>query len=143
MVFATVSFYSMVMLVLMIRGIYSPGSKIGIKYYFYLDSAYFKDMTVWNAAVKQCLYSTCVFSNGVHFFAAHEQYAMKRFVLFSSFTNYLFDFRFNNNVVRDSLIIVGIDTLYSIISGVLVFSFIGSYAKTLDVPLNELIDSGE
>ena len=50
--------------------------------------------------------------------------------------------RFNNNILRDTLIIVVGDTLHSVLAGCMVFTFLGGIAKSKNVSMLEVVQNG-
>ena len=50
--------------------------------------------------------------------------------------------RFNNNILRDTLIIVVGDTLHSVLAGCMVFTFLGGIAKRKNVSVLEVVQNG-
>ena len=50
--------------------------------------------------------------------------------------------RFNNNILRDTLIIVVGDTLHSVLAGCMVFTFLGGIAKSKNVSVLEVVQNG-
>lgn len=121
-VYFTATFPYIVLFILMIRGATLDGSLQGVKFYLNPEIGKLKDPQVWVRAASQIFYSL-----GVGFGSL---------ITFGSYN------RFNNNCERDAIIVSVINCGTSFFAGFVVFSVLGFMAKTLDVPVGEVVTSG-
>ncbi|KAI5702074.1 hypothetical protein M8J75_016290 [Diaphorina citri] len=77
---------------------------------------------VWHAAAGQMFFSLSVSMGGL--------------IMYSSYND------FSNNVYRDALVVSVMDTITSIMSGIVTFSILGAMAHDLNVPINQVVKEG-
>ena len=98
------------------------GALNGIIYYLKPDLAHVLDPNVWNDAATQIFFS---YGLGVGAWIALSSYN-----------------KFNNNVLRDTLIISAINCLTAVFAGCIVFSIIGFMAHQQNRDISEVAASG-
>ncbi|VDK55808.1 unnamed protein product [Anisakis simplex] len=109
--------------ILFVRGVTLDGAKQGIDYYLLNpDFSYLGRISTWKAAATQVCYSLAVGMGGI--------------ISLSSYNS------FNHNCFRDSIILCLSDSFMSIFGGTAVFSVLGFMAKRMNVPVNQVLQSG-
>lgn len=121
-VYFTALFPYVVLVILLVRGATLPGAVDGILFYIVPDWNRLYDVGIWEAAAVQIFYSLSICSGGL--------------ITLSSYN------RFNNNVIRDTLIVCIGNCLTSVFAGFAVFSVLGFMAHELEVPVSQVITSG-
>ncbi|XP_067947283.1 sodium- and chloride-dependent neutral and basic amino acid transporter B(0+)-like [Watersipora subatra] len=121
-VYFTAIFPYILLLTLLIRGALMDGSLEGILYYIIRNSGRLLLLKVWKSAAEQTFFSLSTCYGGL--------------ITLASYNN------FNNNVLRDTVILTLGDTCTSFFSGFVIFSFLGALAKNLGVRVSEVTDSG-
>ncbi|XP_053686016.1 sodium-dependent nutrient amino acid transporter 1-like [Sabethes cyaneus] len=111
-----------ILFVLLIRSCTLEGAIDGIKYFVQPQWEKLLEPNVWYAAVGQCFFSLTIGLGAV--------------IVFSSFNN------FSSNIYRDATIISILDTLTSIISGVIVFGVVGNLAHVTQRDVPQVMKSG-
>ena len=107
---------------LLLRGLSLPGAGDGISFYLRPDFSRLSDPTVWRDAAGQVFFSFGIGWGGLIAFASYND--------------------FNNNFVRDALIVSVADCFTSIYAGFVIFSIIGYVAHTLGVPVEQAVSQG-
>ncbi|CAK9293552.1 unnamed protein product [Gordionus sp. m RMFG-2023] len=120
-IYFTVTLPYVLLFILMIRGVTLEGAKDGILYLFTPQWNKLLDIGVWRAACSQMFFSLSVTLGGV--------------ITFSSFNS------FNNNCHRDTLIISIMDTVTSLLSGIVIFSVLGYMSHSTSIPLSKVASS--
>lgn len=110
------------LLVLLVRGTTLPGHDIGIQYYTQPDWSKLSDMSIWASAATQAMYSMGIVY-GPH-------------IILASYN------KFNNNILRDALILGIVNTSTSIFGGFIVFSFLGHASFKLNRNIEDIFDQG-
>jgi len=118
----TAIFPYVIMFTLLIRGLLLPGAIEGIIFLFTPKWDQILEPKVWYAAVTQSFFSLSVGFGSV--------------ITFSSYN------RFSHNIYRDATIISFMDTMTSMLAGVITFAILGYLAHELGVPIEETIKSG-
>ncbi|XP_028392400.1 sodium- and chloride-dependent GABA transporter 1-like [Dendronephthya gigantea] len=121
-VYFTATFPYMILVVLFFRGITLSGASKGVLYYIKPDFSKLGDADVWVAAATQIFYSL-----GIGFGSL---------VTYGSFNKY------NNDCVRDAVIVTIINCSTSIFAGFVIFSVLGHMADILQKDVSEVAQSG-
>ena len=98
------------------------GHEVGIGFYTSPDWSKLSDLSIWASASTQAMYSIGV-AFGVH-------------IALSSHNH------FNSSIIRDALILTCFNAFTSLLSGFVVFSFLGHASVKLNQPLEEIFDQG-
>ncbi|XP_054159838.1 sodium- and chloride-dependent glycine transporter 1-like [Oppia nitens] len=121
-VYFTATFPYVILVILFIRGITLDGAIDGLRYFVTPDWTRVKDPVVWRDAAVQVFYSFGIGGGGMITYASYN--------------------RFNDPVVRHSLLVGIGDFLTSIFCGSVVFAMIGYMAHTLNKPVDDIVQSG-
>ncbi|XP_038108829.1 sodium-dependent nutrient amino acid transporter 1-like [Culex quinquefasciatus] len=111
-----------ILIVLLGRSCTLEGAKEGILHFVTPQWDKLLDKEVWFAAITQCFYSLTVGLGAV--------------IVFASFNS------FPNNIYRDAMIISWLDTLTSILSGVIVFGVVGNLAHVTNQNVPDVMKAG-
>ncbi|RNA14741.1 sodium- and chloride-dependent neutral and basic amino acid transporter B(0+) [Brachionus plicatilis] len=122
-VYFTATFPYLVLLILGIRGWLLPGAGKGIEFYIYPDFSKLSDVNVWYDAASQIFFTLSVSYGGL--------------VALSSYN------KFNNNILRDSIVVSISNCLTSVFAGFVVFSFIGYLSHVTGQDINDVIQAGQ
>uniref|UniRef100_A0A672V1R8 Transporter n=1 Tax=Strigops habroptila TaxID=2489341 RepID=A0A672V1R8_STRHB len=121
-VYFTATFPYLVILILIIRGATLDGSLDGVRFYLSSDWSRLQSAQVWSDAASQIFYSLGIGFGGLLSMASYN--------------------RFNNNVIRDTLVIAIGNCCTSFLTGFAIFSVLGHMAQTKHVPVGSVVDSG-
>ncbi|KAL7390423.1 hypothetical protein ABVT39_020922 [Epinephelus coioides] len=121
-VYVTATFPYFVLIVLIIRGATLEGSLQGIAFYLTPDWSRLSNAQVWNDAASQIFYSLGIGVGGLLSMASYN--------------------KFDNNVIRDTLIITTGNCSTSFFAGFAIFSILGHMAWKKGVPVGEVADTG-
>eukprot|EP00079_Xenopus_tropicalis_P033489 XP_017947260.1 PREDICTED: sodium-dependent proline transporter-like isoform X2 [Xenopus tropicalis] len=121
-VYFTATFPYFVMVVLIIRGATLEGSIDGVRFYLTADWKRLQSAQVWNDAASQIFYSLGIGFGGLLSMASYN--------------------KFNNNVIRDTLVIAIGNCSTSFFAGFAIFSVLGHMAWKKGVPVGQVADSG-
>ncbi|XP_060682916.1 sodium-dependent proline transporter [Hemiscyllium ocellatum] len=121
-VYVTATFPYLVLIVLIIRGATLKGSLQGVRFYLSTDWKRLGSAQVWNDAASQIFYSLGIGFGGLLSMASYN--------------------KFDNNVVRDTLIIVTGNCITSFFAGFAIFSILGHMAWKKGVAVGDVADSG-
>nr|XP_020454347.1 sodium-dependent proline transporter-like isoform X3 [Monopterus albus] len=121
-VYVTATFPYFVLIVLVIRGATLEGSLQGIAFYLTPDWGRLSNAQVWNDAASQIFYSLGIGVGGLLSMASYN--------------------KFDNNVIRDTLIITTGNCSTSFFAGFAIFSILGHMAWRKGVPVGEVADTG-
>jgi solute carrier family 6 amino acid transporter-like protein 5/7/9/14 len=105
-----------------VQGALLEGALEGIKYYIVPDWNKLASAKVWIDAAGQVFFSLSVAMGGLMALASYN--------------------KFNNNIYRDSILIVTMDTVTSLLSGFAVFSILGYLANILEKEVPDVVASG-
>lgn len=109
--------------VLFIRGVTLPGAGVGIEYYLKPDFERLLDPHVWSDAATQIFYSLSACTGGLIAMASYN--------------------KFENNCLRDSLIVCFVNCGTSVFAGLVIFSVLGFMAVEKGVDVSEVAKGGE
>ncbi|XP_017292417.1 sodium-dependent proline transporter [Kryptolebias marmoratus] len=121
-VYVTATFPYLVLIVLIIRGATLEGSLQGIAFYLTPDWSRLANAQVWNDAASQIFYSLGIGVGGLLSMASYN--------------------KFDNNVIRDTIIITTGNCCTSFFAGFAIFSILGHMAWRKRVPVGEVADTG-
>ncbi|CAM1329523.1 Uncharacterised protein r2_g3875 [Pycnogonum litorale] len=121
-VYFTATFPYFALLILLIRGFTLEGAFDGIAHFLSPDWKKMITVSVWHEAAIQIFYSTSVASGGI--------------ITLSSYN------KFQNNIVRDTLVVTVVNSVTSFLSGLAVFAVIGYMADSMGLPIDEVVEKG-
>uniref|UniRef100_A0A6Q2XPZ7 Transporter n=1 Tax=Esox lucius TaxID=8010 RepID=A0A6Q2XPZ7_ESOLU len=121
-VYVTATFPYFVLIVLIIRGATLEGSLQGVAFYLTPDWGRLASAQVWNDAASQIFYSLGIGVGGLLSMASYN--------------------KFDNNVIRDCLVITIGNCSTSFFAGFAIFSILGHMAWRKGVPVGEVADTG-
>ncbi|KAJ0062104.1 hypothetical protein NL108_015672 [Boleophthalmus pectinirostris] len=121
-VYVTATFPYFVLIVLIIRGATLEGSLQGVAFYLTPDWARLGSAQVWNDAASQIFYSLGIGVGGLLSMASYN--------------------KFDNNVIRDTIVITVGNCATSFFSGFAIFSILGHMAWRKGVPVKDVADTG-
>ncbi|XP_054829812.1 sodium-dependent proline transporter-like isoform X2 [Eublepharis macularius] len=121
-VYFTATFPYLVIFVLIVRGATLEGSIDGVRFYLSADWSRLRSAQVWNDAASQIFYSLGIGFGGLLSMASYN--------------------KFDNNVIRDTLVIAIGNCCTSFFAGFAIFSILGHMAWRKKVPVGEVADSG-
>merc|ERR1711935_26006 len=121
-VYFTATFPYFVLLILVIFGATLDGAKDGIEFYLKPDMSKLSDGDVWATAATQIFYSLGVSFGGLMTMASYNE--------------------FNNNILRDTMIVSLGNCFSSVFAGFGVFSFLGHMAKRNCMAIEDVVASG-
>uniref|UniRef100_A0AAQ5Y515 Transporter n=1 Tax=Amphiprion ocellaris TaxID=80972 RepID=A0AAQ5Y515_AMPOC len=121
-VYVTATFPYFVLIVLIIRGATLEGSLQGVAFYLTPDWGRLANAQVWNDAASQIFYSLGIGVGGLLSMASYN--------------------KFDNNVIRDTLIITTGNCCTSFFAGFAIFSILGHMAWRKGVPVAQVADTG-
>lgn len=123
-VYFAATFPYFVLIILLITGLLQEGSMNGILYFISPNWKKLLDIKVWQAAAGQMFFSLGV--------------SMGALIMYSSYND------FRNDIFRDAMVVSILDTVTSIISGMVIFSVLGAMAHDLgpDTSIEDVVASG-
>ncbi|XP_031455091.1 sodium-dependent proline transporter-like [Phasianus colchicus] len=121
-VYITATFPYLILLILIIRGATLPGSLDGVRFYLSSDWSKLLSAQVWSDAASQIFYSLGIGFGGLLSMASYN--------------------KFDNNVVRDTLVIAVGNCCTSFFAGFAIFSVLGHMALKRDIPVGSVAESG-
>lgn len=121
-VYITSTFPYIVLATLLAVGLTKDGSVNGIKYFLTPQWEKLSDMSVWKDAATQIFYSLSASWGGL--------------ITLSSYND------FNNNILRDTMVVVLTNSATSIFAGFTIFSYLGFMAETLKVKVEDVAKEG-
>uniref|UniRef100_A0A665WPY1 Transporter n=1 Tax=Echeneis naucrates TaxID=173247 RepID=A0A665WPY1_ECHNA len=121
-VYVTATFPYFVLIVLIIRGATLEGSLQGVAFYLTPDWSRLSNAQVWNDAASQIFYSLGIGVGGLLSMASYN--------------------KFDNNVIRDTIIITTGNCTTSFFAGFAIFSILGHMAWRKGVPVGKVADTG-
>lgn len=105
--------------IIVVWGLNLPGAREGIELYLRPDFSQLSNINVWMDAFSQIFFTL---SLGFGIMIAYASYLPKK-----------------SEIVRDSLIISGVNCLFSLFAGIGVFAVLGYMATATSVPVNEVV----
>ncbi|XP_048873150.1 sodium- and chloride-dependent taurine transporter-like isoform X2 [Brienomyrus brachyistius] len=121
-VYITATFPFVMLLVLLIRGITLPGASEGIKFYLYPDLSRLSDPEVWIDAGTQIFFSYAICLGAMTSLGSYNKYKY--------------------NCYRDCLLLGGLNSGTSFVSGFAIFSVLGFMAQEQGVDIADVAESG-
>ncbi|XP_022661664.1 sodium-dependent proline transporter-like isoform X2 [Varroa destructor] len=121
-VYFAATFPYVILLTLMVTGLLQKGAMQGVFYFITPDFKKLLTVEVWQAAAGQMFFSLGVSGGGL--------------IMYSSYN------RFGNDVFRDAMIVSVLDTVTSIIAGLVIFSVLGAMAHELNVKVEDVVQGG-
>ncbi|XP_051784480.1 sodium- and chloride-dependent GABA transporter 2-like [Erpetoichthys calabaricus] len=121
-VYFTVSFIYIMLIILLVRGLTLPGAKDGIIYYLYPEPSRLADPQVWMDAGTQIFFSYAI--------------CIGNLITLSSYNKY------TNDCYKDCIHLCLLNSGTSILAGFAVFSTLGFMAYEQGVSINEVAESG-
>jgi len=121
-VYVTSTFPYIVLTILLCVGLSKPGSGKGIAYFVTPKWEKLKDINVWKDAATQIFYSLSASWGGLITLSSYNQ--------------------FNNNILRDTMVVVLANSATSIFAGFTIFSFLGYMAHVLGVDVDAVASDG-
>ncbi|NXF48122.1 SC6A7 protein, partial [Oceanites oceanicus] len=118
----TATFPYLVILILIVRGATLDGSLDGVRFYLSSDWSRLQSAQVWSDAASQIFYSLGIGFGGLLSMASYN--------------------KFDNNVIRDTLVIAIGNCCTSFFAGFAIFSVLGHMAWRKQVPVGSVTDSG-
>lgn len=118
----TATFPYLVLTILLICGITKDGAMYGIKYFLTPKFDNLGKADVWKDAATQIFYSLSVSWGGLLTLSSYNP--------------------FRNNLIRDTYIVVCANSGTSIYAGIAIFAYLGILAKSLALPIDEIVSSG-
>lgn len=121
-VYFAATFPYVILLILLITGLTQEGAWKGVLYFITPQWEKLLEINVWKEAAGQMFFSLSV--------------SMGSLIMYSSYNP------FRNNVYRDALIVSILDTVTSIIAGIVIFSVLGSMAHDLQIDVKDVVKGG-
>jgi solute carrier family 6 amino acid transporter-like protein 5/7/9/14 len=121
-VYFTSTFPYILLTIMLVRGVTLEGAGTGIEFYLKPDWSRLGEMQVWVDASTQIFYALSTCSGGLIAMASYNQ--------------------FNNNTLRDSLIVPIVNICTSIYAGFVIFSVLGYMADQKGVTVDKVAASG-
>merc|ERR1712200_325411 len=121
-VYFTATFPYVVLFILLIRAVTLPGASLGITFYLVPDWSKLSDVSVWNDAAAQIFFSLSVAGGGLVTLASYN--------------------KFNNNILRDTLIVCLGNCMTSFVAGFAIFSVLGFMANEVGLGIEDVVSSG-
>lgn len=122
-VYFAATFPYVILITLLVTGFCQKGAMDGVLYFITPDFEKLLDVKVWQAATGQVFYSLSVSMGGI--------------IMYSSYNP------FSHNVFRDAMIISVMDTVTSIMSGLVIFSVLGAMAYDVgNVGVEDVVQGG-
>uniref|UniRef100_A0A8C9RM15 Transporter n=1 Tax=Scleropages formosus TaxID=113540 RepID=A0A8C9RM15_SCLFO len=121
-VYITATFPFVMLFVLLIRGVTLPGASEGIKFYLYPDLSRLADPEVWIDAGTQIFFSYAICLGAMTSLGSYNKYKY--------------------NCYRDCLLLGGLNSGTSFVSGFAIFSVLGFMAQEQGVDIADVAESG-
>ncbi|XP_018602541.1 solute carrier family 6 member 6b isoform X1 [Scleropages formosus] len=121
-VYITATFPFVMLFILLIRGVTLPGAAEGIKFYLYPDLTRLKDPEVWIDAGTQIFFSYAICLGAMTSLGSYNKYKY--------------------NCYRDCLLLGGLNSGTSFVSGFAIFSVLGFMAQEQGVDIADVAESG-
>uniref|UniRef100_A0A7N6AHG3 Transporter n=1 Tax=Anabas testudineus TaxID=64144 RepID=A0A7N6AHG3_ANATE len=121
-VYITATFPFVMLIVLLVRGVTLPGAAEGIKFYLYPDLTRLQDPEVWIDAGTQIFFSYAICLGAMTSLGSYNKYKY--------------------NCYRDCLLLGGLNSGTSFVSGFAIFSVLGFMAQEQGVDIADVAESG-
>ncbi|KAG7472928.1 hypothetical protein MATL_G00114140 [Megalops atlanticus] len=121
-VYITATFPFVMLIVLLVRGLTLPGAAEGIKFYLYPNLSRLKDPEVWIDAGTQIFFSYAICLGAMTSLGSYNKYRY--------------------NCYRDCLLLGGLNSGTSFVSGFAIFSVLGFMAQEQGVDIADVAESG-
>ncbi|KAG7478184.1 hypothetical protein MATL_G00077670 [Megalops atlanticus] len=121
-VYITATFPFVMLIVLLVRGVTLPGAAEGIMFYLYPDVSRLKDPEVWIDAGTQIFFSYAICLGAMTSLGSYNKYKY--------------------NCYRDCLLLGGLNSGTSFVSGFAIFSVLGFMAQEQGVDIADVAESG-
>ncbi|KAI1892384.1 hypothetical protein AGOR_G00132810 [Albula goreensis] len=121
-VYITATFPFVMLIILLVRGVTLPGASEGIKFYLYPDLSRLKDPEVWIDAGTQIFFSYAICLGAMTSLGSYNKYKY--------------------NCYRDCLLLGGLNSGTSFVSGFAIFSVLGFMAQEQGVDIADVAESG-
>ncbi|KAJ8257949.1 hypothetical protein GJAV_G00191500 [Gymnothorax javanicus] len=121
-VYVTATFPFVMLIILLVRGVTLPGAAEGIKFYLYPDLSRLKDPEVWIDAGTQIFFSYAICLGAMTSLGSYNKYKY--------------------NCYRDCLLLGGLNSGTSFVSGFAIFSVLGFMAQEQGVNIADVAESG-
>uniref|UniRef100_A0A8B9K1C4 Transporter n=1 Tax=Astyanax mexicanus TaxID=7994 RepID=A0A8B9K1C4_ASTMX len=121
-VYFTATFPYLMLLILFFRGVTLPGAAKGITYYLYPDISKLASPDVWRDAGTQVFFSYAVCQGVLTALGSYNKY--------------------HNDCYKDCIALCALNSGTSIFAGFAVFSILGYMSHELDLPMEEIVNSG-
>jgi len=121
-VYVTATFPYLVLVVLLIRAVTLPGASKGISYYLVPELDKIADIRVWEKAAGQIFFSLSVAGGGL--------------ITLSSYN------KFDNNLLRDTMVVCIGNCMTSFIAGFAIFSVLGFMANEIGLSVDQVATDG-
>ncbi|VDM38373.1 unnamed protein product, partial [Toxocara canis] len=105
--------------ILLLRGLSLPGANQGLAFLFKPNIEQLWSIPMWKSAAEQVFYSLGIDAGPL--------------ISMASFS------RYRNNIYRDAVAVVLINTFTSVLAGMVIFSFVGFLAQSQNQPLNAIL----
>ncbi|KAI4873391.1 hypothetical protein NFI96_012317 [Prochilodus magdalenae] len=121
-VYFTATFPFLMLIILLVRGVTLPGAAEGIKFYLYPDLSRLQDPEVWIDAGTQIFFSYAICLGAMTSLGSYNKYKY--------------------NCYRDCLLLGGLNSGTSFVSGFAIFSVLGFMAQEQGVAIADVAESG-
>ncbi|KAI1725383.1 sodium:neurotransmitter symporter family domain-containing protein [Ditylenchus destructor] len=109
----------LLLFILLLRGISLKGASVGLSFLFKPNISAFWSTAMWKSAAEQVFYSLGIDAGPL--------------ISMASFS------RYRNNIYRDAIVLVVIDTFTSLLCGMVIFSFIGFLATAQGKQITDIL----
>ncbi|CAD5210631.1 unnamed protein product [Bursaphelenchus xylophilus] len=109
----------LLLIILLIRGLSLNGASNGIKFFLTPDFTKLWSISIWKSAAEQVFYSLGIDAGPL--------------ISMASFS------RYRNNIYRDAVLLVLLDTITSILCGLVIFSFVGFLAAVQHSEITDIL----
>ncbi|KAI1288376.1 Sodium- and chloride-dependent glycine transporter 2 [Halotydeus destructor] len=121
-VYFAATFPYAILLTLLVTGLMQEGAWEGVKYFITPDFNKLFTIKVWQAAASQMFFSLSVSMGGL--------------VMYSSYN------KFDHDIFHDAMVVSVLDTVTSVISGLVIFSVLGAMSHELGIDISEVVKGG-
>ncbi|UYV77208.1 hypothetical protein LAZ67_15000129 [Cordylochernes scorpioides] len=121
-VYFAATFPYIILVILLVTGLLQPGAFNGVMYFIKPDWDKLLKIEVWQKAAGQMFFSLSI--------------SMGALIMYSSYNG------FRHNIFRDAMVVSVLDTLTSIVAGLVIFSILGAMAYESDQDISTVVNSG-